>query len=57
MTPDDRLNILRALDALLRDNVGNRITPALIVGIVNTLHDQIPVEQPKPAAPEEGQTP
>lgn len=54
MTPDDRMNILRALDAQLRDNVGNRLTHALIVGIVNTLHDHIPVELPKPAAPQGG---
>lgn len=48
MTPEERHNILCILDMLLRDNVGNRMTPALIVGIVNTLHDQIPVEPPTP---------
>lgn len=48
MTPAERLDTLRALDQILRDNTGNRITPALIVGVVNTMHDHMPVELQPP---------
>ncbi len=58
MNPLDR-QTLQVLDAILRDNLGNRITPALVNGIVNTLHDHMaarpaqaaPQDQPTPAAP------
>lgn len=54
MTHDERHAALVTLDQILRDNAGNRITAALIVGIVNTLHDHMPVQQTgqQPPTPE-----
>ena len=53
MTVDERMAALRALDAILRDNTGNRLTHALISGIVNTLHDNIPATVAMPPQDED----
>jgi hypothetical protein len=50
MTPQEQFNTLHALDQILRDNAGNRITLALIVGIVSALREHMPVVAPTPAA-------
>lgn len=42
------MNTLQVLDSILRDNMGNRLTPALINGLVNTLHDHIKTRPPMP---------
>lgn len=45
MSPSD-MNTLQVLDSILRDNLGNRLTVALINGVVNTLHDHINARLP-----------
>jgi hypothetical protein len=47
VTQEDRARTLQTLAALLNDNVGNRLTHALVNGICNTLHDLIPVATPQ----------
>ena len=47
MTPAD-MNTLQVLDSILRENLGNRLTAALVNGIVNTLHDHINARPPMP---------
>lgn len=42
------MNTLQVLDAILRENLGNRITAALVNGVVNSLHDHINARPPMP---------
>lgn len=51
MKPAD-MNTLQALDSILRDNLGNRLTAALVNGVVNTLHDHMAARQVEQKAAE-----
>ena len=53
MTLEEKHQVLGLMVTLLQDNVGNRLTQTLIRGLVSTVDENTPFEQPKelPTAP------
>ena len=56
MTRDEKVNFMHQLAAILQDNNGQRLTTALVNGILTTLDVQIPFDQPAVQEPSNGGT-
>lgn len=56
MTRDEKVDAMHKLAAILQDNTGQRLTTALINGILTTLDVQVPFDQPAVQEPSNGGT-